>query len=923
MVSEAIRERTELTEESLLNELKQEEAKHNEQYEAQAKAHQQEYEAQAEIHKQEYDAQMQKANEGAEPPAAPSPEPIQPKSTNPIHAGARKISQLGQSLGGPGSVAIALLIGLLVHLADRFIWGFEITTFSIIINTVVAFYMLLAMFGEGFASGTINSYLIWLLTASIAGGQYAKYGLSQSTFGQYGFFIIAIGMLILLPRIPYLLSKAASKIFGGQESEPSSMHPRAYLIVGITFLLSIGGFDAVRGMIGLETQYYWLVSTVMWPPWIMMILFCNKYFPNPGSPFIKNIVVGTLIVLWILTIMQQFPHMMTVNLENRLAEVGASTEGAKKQLDTLKGAWANTFCSAKEWWYGFKKSTISRGKEDEKIDDVFGRCVAGVLGEEYLPPEEQSGEDIDIASVDEQMVKDVRLSIPNVDAVTFSKKGGFAFKSELSLTNMHERTEIPVDIKCGIIVDEKDIKGAPVFEEDVISFSADMLNVKQNKRIICDELSPYYIDTKTGSSAFIESIFRASRHPSHSESGVYLIYEENLNEIYRNELRRNPSLAGLSDNELLLKIPDFKQTLETDFAKTRGVPKPFNRGDFVQISVEPETDNGFIKTIDKDGKNEFVIIIKLKNLIENGEVLKTDGVFKADLLMEEWLEPVENECPPISKPGVERDSDGLVRYELDIQTFSNNAQYWCKLGVNMIKITSLGLKDSLNTIQLSRIYGELLTDYKIRTEEKIMSEDVIYGCGMGSAGICPLVMPFARLSNVPPENQYIKKYYSNNKKEPYDGIGLPLPAGTEIVAAGDGEVVHVCNSECGRFGPKYAIVEHAHLGFATLYAHLQNVNVNNAQKDVKKGETVIGTSGTWDEIDQFALHIDDNSDGDREYFNNMPGDAFNERITMGFSEYNPACYMPWNMYKNWFKKDLCDNCGSRFTYDSETKNCGG
>jgi len=70
------------------------------------------------------------------------------------------------------------------------------------------------------------------------------------------------------------------------------------------------------------------------------------------------------------------------------------------------------------------------------------------------------------------------------------------------------------------------------------------------------------------------------------------------------------------------------------------------------------------------------------------------------------------------------------------------------------------------------------------------------------------------------------------------GMDFTAPLGTSIQATGNGMVVEVVNGRSG-YG-KYVKVSHGH-GYATLYGHMNKINVRVGQK-LKKGQ-VIGTVG--------------------------------------------------------------------------------
>ena len=73
-------------------------------------------------------------------------------------------------------------------------------------------------------------------------------------------------------------------------------------------------------------------------------------------------------------------------------------------------------------------------------------------------------------------------------------------------------------------------------------------------------------------------------------------------------------------------------------------------------------------------------------------------------------------------------------------------------------------------------------------------------------------------------------------------MDFTAPAGTDVFATGDGEVVAVLASQRGL--GKHIIIDHG-FGYSSVYAHLSNFNVRNGQK-VHRGDVIgyVGNTGT-------------------------------------------------------------------------------
>jgi murein DD-endopeptidase MepM/ murein hydrolase activator NlpD len=76
----------------------------------------------------------------------------------------------------------------------------------------------------------------------------------------------------------------------------------------------------------------------------------------------------------------------------------------------------------------------------------------------------------------------------------------------------------------------------------------------------------------------------------------------------------------------------------------------------------------------------------------------------------------------------------------------------------------------------------------------------------------------------------------------HSGMDFTAPAGTDVYATGDGQVVAVQSSQRGL--GKHIIIDHG-FGYSSVYAHLSNFNVRNGQK-VHRGDVIgyVGSTGT-------------------------------------------------------------------------------
>jgi murein DD-endopeptidase MepM/ murein hydrolase activator NlpD len=76
----------------------------------------------------------------------------------------------------------------------------------------------------------------------------------------------------------------------------------------------------------------------------------------------------------------------------------------------------------------------------------------------------------------------------------------------------------------------------------------------------------------------------------------------------------------------------------------------------------------------------------------------------------------------------------------------------------------------------------------------------------------------------------------------HSGMDFTAPAGTDVYATGDGQVVAVQSSQRGL--GKHIIIDHG-FGYSSVYAHLSNFNVRNGQK-VRRGDVIgyVGSTGT-------------------------------------------------------------------------------
>ncbi len=99
----------------------------------------------------------------------------------------------------------------------------------------------------------------------------------------------------------------------------------------------------------------------------------------------------------------------------------------------------------------------------------------------------------------------------------------------------------------------------------------------------------------------------------------------------------------------------------------------------------------------------------------------------------------------------------------------------------------------------------------------------------------------ARIFDFPVPGGVIIKEYTNNKKNPYDGVAIRAPKGARINAALDGHVLFV-----GDDGTKFGLIvilEHKD-PFITVYAHLDRAIVKPGQQ-LKRGDLLghVGQSG--------------------------------------------------------------------------------
>ena len=80
-----------------------------------------------------------------------------------------------------------------------------------------------------------------------------------------------------------------------------------------------------------------------------------------------------------------------------------------------------------------------------------------------------------------------------------------------------------------------------------------------------------------------------------------------------------------------------------------------------------------------------------------------------------------------------------------------------------------------------------------------------------------------------------------NKKMMHNGIDIKAPINTDVKVAGDGKIIHLEKQHTPKKGyGKYLVVAHEN-GYQTLYAQLQNYNVQEG--DVVKKGTVVGYVG--------------------------------------------------------------------------------
>ena len=91
----------------------------------------------------------------------------------------------------------------------------------------------------------------------------------------------------------------------------------------------------------------------------------------------------------------------------------------------------------------------------------------------------------------------------------------------------------------------------------------------------------------------------------------------------------------------------------------------------------------------------------------------------------------------------------------------------------------------------------------------------------------------------------------------HEGIDFTAPVGTDIYAAGNGNVKEVVYGDRG-YG-NYVLISHG-FGYETLYAHMSKVNARPGQK-VKRGD-VIGFVGSTGLTQAPHLHYEVHKNGD-------------------------------------------------------------
>jgi murein DD-endopeptidase MepM/ murein hydrolase activator NlpD len=91
-----------------------------------------------------------------------------------------------------------------------------------------------------------------------------------------------------------------------------------------------------------------------------------------------------------------------------------------------------------------------------------------------------------------------------------------------------------------------------------------------------------------------------------------------------------------------------------------------------------------------------------------------------------------------------------------------------------------------------------------------------------------------------PHSKRISSFYGSRGRRHHDGIDIPAPRGTDIVASEDGEVIFSGNMK--GYG-KLIVIKHDD-GYHTVYAHNSKNSVSKGE-EVKRGEAIaeVGNTG--------------------------------------------------------------------------------
>ncbi len=115
----------------------------------------------------------------------------------------------------------------------------------------------------------------------------------------------------------------------------------------------------------------------------------------------------------------------------------------------------------------------------------------------------------------------------------------------------------------------------------------------------------------------------------------------------------------------------------------------------------------------------------------------------------------------------------------------------------------------------------------------------------------PLKTKRTHYFNWPVDQAVLTRGFLPNKRRPHLGVDLAAPKGTPIVASHDGSVIYA-GKEFKGFG-KMVLIE-GERGWATLYAHLSEINTRTGDK-IRQGEAV-GKMGRTGRASGVHLHFE-------------------------------------------------------------------